>query len=59
LNATLVIGLCIALAWMVSEIVARIPRRRAAHVTAREFSDVASRLQRDVASAELNSVAPV
>ncbi|HWY16999.1 MAG TPA: acyltransferase [Rhizomicrobium sp.] len=59
LNAMLVVGLCIALAWGVSEIVARIPRRRVAHVSTREYAGLASRLPREVASGELNSVAPV
>jgi ABC-type dipeptide/oligopeptide/nickel transport system permease subunit len=59
LNAALVVGLCIALAWALSEIVARIPRRRVAHVSAHEFAEAASTLQRGVATIELNSVARV
>ena len=37
LNAVLVVGLCIALAWALSEIVARIPRGRAVRLAVSEI----------------------
>lgn len=59
LNAVLVVGLCIGLAWALSEVVARISRRRVAHVSARKFSGVASRLPHEVESGALISVTPL
>ena len=38
LNGMLVVGLCIALAWAVSEIVARLPRGRSARLAIREIA---------------------